>query len=225
MDIHFFPLDVEVGRLAGFLSWDERERAARFRFQRDRNRFIACRGTLRQLLGMKPAQNFTYGNYGKPGLGDSEVRFNVSHAHGMGMIVITQGREVGCDVERIDPSFADDKIPESYFSPREVAALRALPEADQCDAFFRCWTRKEAFIKACGMGMYLALDSFDVSLEPDRPAAFLRGATGWTLRSVDAPEGYAAAIVVADQPAMTMPTSSLMSSMTKSGGAAANVSG
>ena len=103
--------------------------------------------------------------------------------------------------------------------------LRALPEADQCDAFFRCWTRKEAFIKACGMGMYLALDSFDVTLVPDRPAAFLRGAEGWSLHTADAPEGYAAAIALADQPSITIATNSLISSITKSGGAAANVSG
>lgn len=198
VEVHCFSLDVDAARLrelAGFLSAEERERARRFRFERDRNRFTACRGTLRELLGVSSGVRFAYGAFGKPRLEDSDVRFNVSHSHGMAMIATTRGREVGCDIERIDPSFADDKIPERFFSPYEVAALRALPASDQCEAFFRCWTRKEAFIKACGMGMSLALDSFDVSL--GRPA-LLRGAEGWSLYDVDAPAGYAAALVLED---------------------------
>ena len=230
VDVHFVSLEVDAARmqqLDGFLSREERSRAGWFRFDRDRNRFIACRGMLRELLGFKPHENFVYGAFGKPGIEGSEVRFNVSHSHSMAMIAIARGREVGCDIERVDPTFADEKIPERFFSPREVAALRALPEDDQREAFFRCWTRKEAYIKACGRGMSLALDSFDVTLAPDQPAALLRGAKGWSLYNVDAPEGYAAAIVVEDltQRLITMPTSSLMLSMTKSGGAAANVSG
>ncbi len=199
VEIHCFSLEPGAARLRelnGFLSAEERERAGRFRFDRDRNRFTACRGILRELLGLKPRENLVYGEFGKPRLQDSEIRFNVSHSHGMGMIAITRGREVGCDIERIDPSFADENIPERFFSPYEVKALRALPARDQCEAFFRCWTRKEAFIKACGMGMSLALDSFDVTLEPNRPAALLRGGDGWSLHTVDAPAGYAAALVV-----------------------------
>jgi 4'-phosphopantetheinyl transferase len=227
LEVHVFPLDVDVCRLAGLLAPDEQGRASRFRFDRDRNRYIACRGTLRALLGARAP--FAYGPYGKPRLEGSEIRFNVSHSHGVGMIAIARGREVGCDIERIEQKFADEQIPERFFSPAEVAALRALPEAEQCQAFFRVWTRKEAFIKACGMGMSLALDSFDVTL--GEHAALLRGAEGWFLRAVKAPEGYAAAIVLKDlrrkrrpQPT-TMPTSSFMSSITKSGGASANVSG
>jgi 4'-phosphopantetheinyl transferase len=226
VEIHCFSIDVDAERLReldDFLSWEERERATRLRFDRDRNRFIACRGILRELLGMKSRENFVYGAFGKPRLADSEVRFNVSHSHGMAMIAMVRGREVGCDIERIDPSFVDDKIPERFFSPCEVAALRALSEKDQCEAFFRCWTRKEAYIKACGMGMSLALDSFDVTL--NRPAGLLRGAEGWSLYDVEAPDGYAAAIVLEDQLGITMPTNSLISSITKSGGASANVSG
>jgi 4'-phosphopantetheinyl transferase len=103
---------------------------------------------------------------------------------------------VGCDIERVERGFADENIPERFFSAREVAELRALPEPEQCSAFFRCWTRKEAFIKACGMGVFLGLDTFDVSVG-DR-AELLRGAEGWSLESVDAPEGYLAAVVVED---------------------------
>jgi 4'-phosphopantetheinyl transferase len=237
VEVHYFSLDAapRLKELAGFLSADERERAARFRFDRDRDRYIVCRGSLRELLAARlriaPASvQFVYGRFGKPAIDQPEIRFNVSHSHGMAMIALARSREVGCDIERIDPLFAGEKIPERFFSPYEVAALRALPAADQCDAFFRCWTRKEAYIKACGMGISLALDSFDVTVGPNQPPALLRGADGWSLRAIDAPPaGYAAAVVVSDaivdQPPITMPTSSLISSMTKSGGAAANVSG
>jgi 4'-phosphopantetheinyl transferase len=209
VEAHYFSLDVDAARLReldGFLSWEERERASRFRFDRDRNRFLACRGLLRELLGTR--EPFVYGAFGKPHLKGSEIRFNVSHSHGMAMIAIARGRDVGCDIEWIDPSFVDDNIAERFFSPAEVAALRALPASDQCATFFRCWTRREAHIKACGAG-------FGVPLI----------AEGWSFHDVSAPEGFAAALVLAGQPGITMPTSSLISSMTKSGGAAANVSG
>jgi 4'-phosphopantetheinyl transferase len=226
VELHWVSLDVDEERLrelGRLLSSEERDRAIKFRFHRDRNRFIVCRGTLRELLGLRPEKDFVYGRFGKPSLENSEIRFNVSHSHSLAMIAIAQGREVGCDVEWIDPSFARETIPEHFFSPYEVAALRTLRVEDQCDAFFRCWTRKEAFIKACGMGLSLALDSFDVSL--GRPA-LLRGGEGWSLLDVEAPVGYAAAIALENiQPGMTMPTNSFISSITKSGGAAANVSG
>jgi 4'-phosphopantetheinyl transferase len=206
VEVRYLSLDPapRLRELGGFLSADERERAARFRFDRDRNRFIVCRGSLRELLAARlriapSSVRFVYGSHGKPAIEDPEIRFNVSHSHGMAMIAVTQGREVGCDIEWIDPSFAGEKIPEHFFSPYEVATLRALPVAGQCEAFFRCWTRKEAYIKACGLGVSLALDSFDVTLAPDQPAALLRGADGWSFWGIDAPpEGYAAAVVIAD---------------------------
>ena len=137
-----------------------------------------------------------YGPYGKPRLEGSDVQFNVSHSHGMGLIAIARGREVGCDIERIEPGFADEQIPERVFSPYEIATLRALPEPDQCEAFF-CWPDAQVI---CAhremMGVSLALDSFDVTL--GESAALLRGAEGWFLRAVEAPEGYAAAIVMQD---------------------------
>jgi 4'-phosphopantetheinyl transferase len=228
VDVHFFSLDMDPGRLReleALLAPDECERAGRFRLERDRERFIACRGTLREILGVSAGLPFAYNRFGKPRLAASDIRFNVSHAHGMAMIAMTRGRELGCDLEWIDPAFVDDNIPEQFFSPYEVASLRALPAENQCHAFFRCWTRKEAYIKACGMGVSLALDSFDVTLAPDQPPVLLRGADGWTLYNIDAPAGYMAALVLENQPPRTMRTSSFMSSITKSGGAAANVSG
>ena len=145
-------------------------------------------------LGTNPAElRFEYGRHGKPRLADSEVTFNVSHSHDVAMIVTARDVEVGCDVEKVDPKFIDDQIPERFFSPHEVTELRALPTADQSEAFFRCWTRKEAFIKACGLGVSMGLDTFDVTL--GEPAKLLRGADGWTLQAVEAPKGYMAAVV------------------------------
>ena len=124
------------------------------------------------------------------------------------MQAVTRGVEVGIDIERMDPRFASEQIPEQFFSPREVAQLRALPEDQQTAAFFRCWTRKEAYIKARGLGLALALDSFDVSLGPDDPPVLMR-AGDWSVQDLSAggfggdfnvPAGFAAA-VVAEGPA------------------------
>jgi 4'-phosphopantetheinyl transferase len=125
----------------------------------------------------------------------SDVRFNVSHSGGWALLAVTRGSEVGIDIERVDSRFAADQIPERFFSPGEVARLRGLPADQQTAAFFRCWTRKEAYIKARGLGLALPLDSFDVSLGPDDPPELLRGADGWCVQDFDAPPGFAAAVV------------------------------
>ena len=198
VEVRFISLDVDSDRYLAFLSPDECHRAARFRFDVHRNRYIVCRGTLRELLGAKlgidPAElRFEYGSHGKPRTANSQITFNVSHSDVVAMIATAKDFEVGCDVEKVEPKFADDQIPERFFSPHEVAELRALPKAEQTAAFFRCWTRKEAFIKACGLGVSMGLDTFDVTL--GEPAMLLRGADGWTLQAVAAPEGYMAAVV------------------------------
>lgn len=181
------------------LAPEEQARAARFRFEEHRRQFIASRGTLREILapylGLEPARiAFVYNPHGKPSVSGSDVRFSVSHSSGWGLQAVTRGGEVGIDIERIDPDFARDEIPERYFSPREVAQLRGLPPDQQPAAFFRCWTRKEAYIKARGLGLALALDSFDVTLGPDEPPVLSR-ADGWSVQDLDAPPGFAAAIV------------------------------
>jgi 4'-phosphopantetheinyl transferase len=194
-------LDVGITRqqdLETLLSTEERARAARFHFDRDRNRFIAARGHLRELLGamlgVPPAEiKFSYNAYGKPET--AGLQFNVSHSEWMALMAISRSRVVGVDIERKNRAFVDDRIPERFFSPAEVQALRALPEGQQTEAFFNCWTRKEAYVKARGLGLSLALDSFDVSLAPGEPARFLRGAEGWEIEAVSAPEGFAAAVV------------------------------
>ncbi len=208
VDLFYIALDVDLPGAFTILSDEERARAARFHFDRDRRRFVNCRAKVRTTLGRylntDPARiEFRYNEFGKPSA--EGIFFNVSHSHDLALLAISRTREVGVDIERIDASFAHDNIPERFFSPGEVMALRALPEHQQFQAFFACWTRKEAYIKARGMGMALALDSFDVTLTPGEPARFLRGAGDWSIESLAPPAGYAAA-VVADglfQPANT----------------------
>jgi 4'-phosphopantetheinyl transferase len=198
----------EVERLRTTLSADERARAARFRFDRDRDRFVVGRGLLRRLLGssigISAAEvRFVYGAHGKPLLADSDLWFNLSHSGPVALFAFSSVGEVGIDIELEAPGFARGRIAERFFSPAEVAALRSLPRAQQGRAFMACWTRKEAFIKARGDGMSLALDSFDVSLLPGSPVALLRTEWSadepgqWRLGDVSDPDrGYVAAVAL-----------------------------
>ena len=203
VDVYTFPLRTSPERLEflqEILSPAERERISRFRFSLNRRQAIICRGTLRETLSryldLDPADVcFAYNRRGKPYIADSEVRFNVSHSGNWAMIAVSNEAEVGIDLERIEPHVAQERTPERFFSPSEIARLRALPDSQQTQAFFRCWTRKEAYIKARGLGMAVPLDSFAVSFGPDEPAAFLSGADGWSIQDLDAPHGYAAAVV------------------------------
>lgn len=202
-------LDVPV--LESILSADERERADRYRGARDRRRSVTARGLLRLLLSryldLDPASlRFDHGRQGKPSLsaahGGAPLCFNVSHSGGAALYAVTRGREVGIDLERIRHALDVMSVAARFFSPREVAVLRGLPDHTRRDAFFRCWTRKEAYIKARGEGLALRLDSFDVALAPAEPAALLHSDEGaaevahWTMRDVSPAPGYAAALVV-----------------------------
>jgi 4'-phosphopantetheinyl transferase len=174
-------LQESLTELFATLAPDERERAARFHFQRDRNHFIAARGMLRALLGRYLKRNaaglsFGYSAYGKPFLADAQAGdlcFNVSHSHGLALFAFARGRELGVDLEFMRAEVIGEQIAERFFSATEVATLRALPASEQVAAFFNCWTRKEAYIKARGEGLSLGLDQFDVSLVPGKPAALL----------------------------------------------------
>ena len=193
------------------LAPDERMRAARFYFARDRGHFIVARGMLRAILSryLKRAPeclSIGYGPHGKPTLAgelDGEaIHFNLSHSHGVAVYAIARGREVGIDIERIRSDVAAPEIAERFFSRQEVAMLQALLSDLQREAFFRCWTRKEAYIKARGEGLSLALDQFDVSLAPGAPASLLgtrpdpSEASRWSLQNLDPAFGYAGALAV-----------------------------
>jgi 4'-phosphopantetheinyl transferase len=201
----------QVQRLQENLSEEELERADRFHFQRHRSHFIAARGILRTILGRylkrEPKRlRFEYGPKGKPELArhtdHRRLRFNVSHSHGLALYAVAHDREVGVDVERIRPEMAGEKIAERFFSPREAAALHRLPAEIQQEAFFTCWTRKEAYLKAIGEGLTLRLDQFEVSIVPGEPATLLsikedpEGASHWSLKELDPGPGYVGAFAV-----------------------------
>ena len=118
----------------------------------------------------------------------------------MALLAITQDRELGVDVEHIRVDFATEDIARRFFSPVEVETFNRLTKHEQVAAFFRCWTRKEAYIKAIGRGLSQPLDGFDVTLAPDESAALLRAdeddATRWTMSDLDVCPGYAAALAV-----------------------------
>lgn len=190
------------------ISEDERVRSQRFHFARDGRAYVAGRGWARQviggLLGVGPAEvRFTYGRHGKPELAFPEeagFRFNISHADDVICLAVASGREVGVDVEWISlPPEATD-IAESHFSPGERRAFEACPERHRALAFARCWTRKEAVLKALGSGLATPLAQFDVSIG-STPALLRTGpgmgsTAGWTLLEVPAPQDYVAAVAL-----------------------------
>jgi 4'-phosphopantetheinyl transferase len=211
-EVHVWRASLErpaqtVERMRRLLASDEQRRADRFRFERDRSRYVVGRALLRGLLarymGAEPEElEFEYGEFRKPAVREGPW-FNVSHSGPIVLYAFSSGGEVGIDVELDDADFARERIAERFFSPSEVGVLRSLPAGVQPRAFLTCWTRKEAFIKARGDGLSLALDSFDVTIAPDTPAAVLRTAwcseeaRQWCLEDLsDRRGGYIAAVAV-----------------------------
>jgi len=192
-------------QLESTLSPDEIARANRFHFAKDKNHYVAGRGLLRALLGRYLAQapaglEFSYGEHGKPALAGAyaaiELSFNLSHSGGLAVYAFAKARNLGIDVERIKPDFVSEDIARRYFSTREVNDLLSLPPEKRPEAFFHCWTRKEAYLKARGAGLQIPLDSFSVTLLPGQPAGFLGGVDSrWCLAAFDPAEGYPAAVV------------------------------
>jgi 4'-phosphopantetheinyl transferase len=170
-----------VEHLTRLLSVDEMVRARRFRFARDRRRFVVARAVLRILLARytstaPTALHFTYGRFGKPELAEpaSDLRFSVSHSADVAVYAITRGEAVGVDVETVRRHPDAESLARRFFSPQECAALESVGERDRAQAFFNCWTRKEAYLKALGTGLSSPLDRFEVSLAPNQPAALRR---------------------------------------------------
>ncbi len=172
-----------VQQLLHTLSPDEQERAASFRHDLHRGRFVVGRGTLRAILsrytGVAPAAlRFAYGENGKPALalptGGRRLCFNVSHSDDHALLAFAYDREIGVDLERMRPLDDAEAIAERFFSPEERQALRNLPPEERLGGFYRCWTRKEAVIKAVGGGLAIPLDSFTVTLGAAEPPRLLR---------------------------------------------------
>ena len=216
-EAHIWHADLESLALpekwAEILSQDECERARRFRFARDQHHFIICRALLRSLLGnylqRRPAELvFRYSPHGKPNVAfpSSDIRFNLSHSGKRAVFAFVRGRELGVDVEQIKHDFETQTVAERFFSSAEREALSRIPAASRHTAFFQCWTRKEAFVKAKGGGLFLPLDQFDVSLVPGRPAQLLQTRPDneernrWSLSALDVGAQYAGALVMEGPP-------------------------
>jgi 4'-phosphopantetheinyl transferase len=207
-------LDWSAGSIAALeeiLSPDEREKADGFRFDMDRRRHVVGRSLLRRLLGRclgtaPDRLRFDYSALGKPslavGTAQTPVRFNVSHSGEWVLVALTIGRAVGIDVERVRADMEVARIAEHFFSASERTALAALEAGAQSEAFFACWTRKEAYIKATGDGLSLPLDQFDVAFLPGQAARLLATrpdpaeARRWLLRDLDVGPGHKAALAV-----------------------------
>lgn len=211
-EVHVWQIDLDVDASIywDLLSDEERERALRFRFERDRDHYTVGRGCVRTLVGrylkVPPTElRFGYGTHGKPTLASpagSELRFNLSHSHRVALLAVAAARELGVDIEGVHRDVGDAQIARRFFSPDEVAVLLALPEAQRRAAFFRCWTRKEAYLKARGDGIYYGLHHFAVTLAPGQPPALISNTlepgevARWSMAAVPVPPGYEAAVAV-----------------------------
>ena len=208
-DVHVWQVDLRIDSPDSLLSTAEIEQADRFRFPHLRRRYVAGRSALRMLLGeylsVPPAEiALETMPLGKPrlvGTPATGVRFNVAHSDELALMAFARGREVGVDVEYERPDVDIIELARRYFAPEEIAVLLALPATEQCPAFYRCWTRKEAYIKALGLGMHAPLDGFAVTITADRavllhtahdPAQYER----WELRGLFPSAKFAAAICV-----------------------------
>lgn len=202
-------VDEALHRDRGILSPDERRRADRYRFPVHARRFAAGRASLRRILAAYLETDpreivFAYGPDGKPRLADAgeTLRFNLAHSADVALVAVARRREVGVDLERVRRGVAHRRLAERFFSPNEVAALEAFPTPFLEAAFFATWARKEAYVKARGEGLARWLRRFAVSVEPsaERPSLAVPGHPGeaerWTLHTIDAGPGFAAAIAI-----------------------------
>ena len=170
-DINLFNEDLAIKLLVE----DELARAAKFKPSDKRQQFVISRGLLRELLSYclvntSPKRiQFQYGEHGKPSTHytqlDKKIEFNLSHTDHYVMIGLTLENQLGVDIETVSARTDHAALAKRFFSKNEQNNLAELPEDDRIDAFFRCWTRKEAFIKAEGSGVGFGLDKFSVTLD------------------------------------------------------------
>ena len=187
------------------LSSGERDRAARFKFETDRQRYILAHAALRSILSTyvkRPAGEleFESGPSGKPKLAaiysKKKITFNLSHSHEVTLIGVAKTQEIGVDVEWMRKDFAFGEVAERFFTRREVALLHSLPEDVQREAFYKCWTSKEAFLKAKGTGLSGDLDEVQINFSPDAGVRVNGTIPNWTLVELKPCDGYVGALVV-----------------------------
>ncbi len=213
-EVHLWRIELDgdaraCAALRSALSAEERERAERFRFAELRERWMVAHGALRSILaayeGCDPGElEFEKGLQGKPALTHtmSALSFNLAHTDHLAMVAVTAGARIGVDAEAVRAGIEAEELSRHYFAPAEVAEILAMPEDERVAAFYRCWSRKEALVKAVGGGLSLALDRFQVNVRGNEPAQLVR-AKGelsgcWSLLDVSE-TGVAAAIAVEGQ--------------------------
>jgi 4'-phosphopantetheinyl transferase len=210
-EVHIWTMPTQaaeplVADLERVLSTDELERASRFRFPHLTSAFVITHGVLRLLLAQyldhRPAGiSFDYGVRGKPAVSKNpQLEFNLTHSDGVAAVAVTTGCALGIDLERLRPIPDIEEIARRYFCPEEAAEILPLPPGEREQAFFRCWTRKEAYIKAIGDGLSCPLDSFQVTVQADTPAHLVQiagdrvAAAAWTLQDLPLAPDYIAAL-------------------------------
>jgi 4'-phosphopantetheinyl transferase len=216
--VHVWSLPLSEAHAAEFrpsLSPDELARADRFVFARDSVRFVAARGWLRRILagyvdGGAAELRFSYGICGKPELASESARsgvtFNLSHSGDAALVAVASGFPVGVDLEGMRPDIDVNLVARSFFSPRECGELDGLPAADRRAAFYRCWVRKEAYLKGLGVGVTRGLQNFSVSLRPGQAPAVLEDTLApdapekWFLVDLGTDDRFAAGLAIAGKP-------------------------
>lgn len=201
----------QISELAELLNQQEQDRAERFKVEQARNNFIIARGTLRSLLAqysrLDPKEIvFKQNNYGKLFLEDDLLSFNISHSNDYALFIFAKNYQVGIDIEHVRDNFDFIAIAQKFFSPQEIIDLLATPKEQQLHAFFNCWSRKEAFIKGIGKGIFFALDKFAVeictkttgklnlNIDVDKLSELEQ--TNWSLEALNPGNGYAGAFAV-----------------------------
>ncbi len=214
-EVHIWHSNLQVSPIQyqdmeSLLSEEERKRAERFHYDIHRVRFTVARATLRLILAKYLSQapkeiQFGYGINGKPGLASPnplQIEFNLSHSEDAVVIAVCREAAVGVDIESIKPNREILRIARRFFSKHEYTVLQSLPKTQRLSGFYNCWTRKEAFVKAVGSGLYMPLDAFAVTLNPHEPARLLwmkgepDAAEKWSLYSWQPTENFTAALAV-----------------------------
>lgn len=189
------------------LSSEEIQRSQKFYFEKDRRRWAVAHGVLRILLGSyldadPTTLQFVSNAHGKPAVASGGISFNIAHSADLALFAFSATRQVGVDVEYMRVGIDYEEIARSFFSDYENEQLRALPSSLQAEAFYLCWSRKEAYIKARGKGLALPLSQFDVTLTPGEPALLVAcreddvAVHHWSLQALSPGAGYAGALAV-----------------------------
>ena len=199
------PLKRNKEEFAKLLNQQEKDRADKFIVEHAKNNFIVARGALKLLitkyLGIKNQDLlFKQNKYGKLYIKYSRLQFNISHSHDFALFIFALDHQVGIDIEFIRDDFDFIPIAQRFFSKKEFIDLVALPKEHQIRAFFNCWSRKEAFIKAIGKGIFFALDKFSVEVSnktENKVHLQIEGdefkANDWSLEALSPADGYTGA--------------------------------